>query len=170
MKRVVRRCCRVDVALRSNQQFAGFGRGAATGCLSWALRPRLHAAVPLGPLFALLLVFVPMSMADDSIGLDCTPRAFKVVPGEPIRLQLTVHADSAVPVRWHIPDDSLLKLRAIEKLPVRRTREGVVVYQRVVVWQGLEPGAVTINTLSVKTKGQKLPFPSVSIAIRDPVP
>jgi hypothetical protein len=95
---------------------------------------------------------------------------FEVVPGEPIRLRLTVYADAAIPLRWHIPDDRLLKLRAIEKSPVRRTREGVVVYQRVVVWQGLEPGTVTIKTLSVETKGRKLSFPIVSITIRDPVP
>jgi hypothetical protein len=117
-----------------------------------------------------MLVFVSAAMAEDNVRLACAPRTFQVVPGEPMRLQLTVRADSAVPFRWYVPNDPLLKLRAVEKLPVRRTREGVVVYARVVVWQGLEPGKVNIKTLAVETKGQKWLFPEVSITIRDPIP
>ncbi len=66
--------------------------------------------------------------------------------------------------------EPLLKLRAIEKLPVRRTRDGVIVHKRVVVWQALEPGTVKIKTLSVETKGQKLLFPEITITVRDPGP
>jgi len=87
-----------------------------------------------------------------------------------MRLQLTIQTDSAAPFRLHVPNEPLLKLRAIEKLPVRRTREGVVVYQRVIVWQGLEPGTVKIKTLSVQTKEQKLRFPEITITVRDPNP
>jgi hypothetical protein len=87
-----------------------------------------------------------------------------------MRLQLTVQADSAVPFRWYVPNEPLLKLRAIEKLPVRRTSEGVVLYQRVVVWQGLEPGAIKIENLSVETKQRTLLFPEIAITIHDPAP
>ena len=134
------------------------------------LRPRLPAAVPSGLLYPLLLVLAPAAMGQEKVQLECTPQTFHVVPGEPMRLQLTVQADSAVPFRWHVPAEPLLRLRAIEKLPVRRTREGVVVYERVVVWQGLEPGTVRITTLSIETKKQKLLFPEVTITIRDPAP
>jgi len=123
-----------------------------------------HALLPLG-LFVCL-----EATAAENLRLTCAPRTFQVVPGEPVRLQLTVQADSAVPFRWHVPREPLLKLRAIEKLPVRLTAEGVVVYERVVVWQGLEPGTVKIENLSVETKGQKRRFPEVTIHIRDPGP
>jgi hypothetical protein len=85
-----------------------------------------------------------------------------------MRLELTVEAESAIPFRVRVPDEPLLKLRAIEKLPVRRTREGVIVYRRIIVWQGLEPGRVKIGTLSVETKDRKLLFPEVTITVRDP--
>ena len=62
-----------------------------------------------------------------------------------MRLELTVRADSAASIRLHVPGDPLLKLRALEKLPVRRTPEGVIVHKRVVLWQALEPGLVKID-------------------------
>ena len=118
-----------------------------------------------GGLLLLLVLtagFAPAAMAEERTRLDCSPRTFRVVPGEPMRLELTVHADSAEPLRLHVPGDPRLKLRAVEKLPVRQTREGVIVHKRVVVWQGLEPGTITMKTLSVETKGQKRLFPEVT--------
>jgi len=124
------------------------------------------------PLLLLLLtvVFAPATptKAKETVRLQCTPRTFRVVPGEPMRLELTVRADSAASIRLHVPGDPSLKLRAVEKLPVRQTAEGVIVHQRVVVWQGLEPGLIKIDQLSVETKGQKLLFPEVTITVRDP--
>jgi hypothetical protein len=122
-------------------------------------------------LFVLTILFTPTTAADkQTIRLDCTPRTFHVVPGEPMRLELTVRADSAASIHLHVPGDPMLKLRAVEKLPVRRTPEGVIVHQRVVVWQALEPGLVKMDKLSVETKGQKLLFPGVTITVRDPGP
>ena len=121
-------------------------------------------------LLALLLTSSPATMAEENVRLQCTPHTFQVVPGEPIRLELTVRADSAVPLRVHVPDEPLLMLRAFEKLPVRRTAEGVVFYRRVVVWQGLEPGTIKIKTLSVEANGQKRLFPEVTISVSDPGP
>jgi len=119
-------------------------------------------------LLALLLVLAPATMTEESVRLECTPCTFRVVPGEPMRLELTVRADAAASIRLHVPGDPLLKLRAVEKLPVRRTPEGVIVHKRVVVWQALEPGSVKIDKLSVETKGRKLLFPEVTITVRDP--
>jgi hypothetical protein len=121
-------------------------------------------------LLVLAVVFAGASVAQEGVRLERTPRTFLVVPGEPMRLELTVRADSVAAIRWHIPGDPLLKLRAIEKLPVRRTPEGVIIHKRVVIWQALEPGLVKIDKLSVETKGRKLLFPEVSITVRDPGP
>ena len=119
---------------------------------------------------AVLATFPPATVADAMVRLHCTPRTFQVVPGEPMRLELTVQANSAAPIRLHVPDDPRLKVRAIERLPVHRTREGVIVQRRVVVWQALEPGTVKIKNLSVETSGQRLMFPEVTITVRDPGP
>jgi len=119
-------------------------------------------------LIVLTADFAPATVAAETVRLQCSPRTFRVVPGEPIRLELTVRAHSAAPIRVHVPGDPLLKLRAFEKLPVRRTPEGVIVHKRVVIWQALEPGLVKIDKLSVKTKGRTLRFPAVNISVRDP--
>jgi hypothetical protein len=109
-------------------------------------------------------------MATEDVRLECTPRTFRVVPGEPMQLELTARTQTAAPVRFHVPGDPLLELRATEKLPVRRTPEGVIVHKRVAVWQALEPGSVKIDRITIETKGHKLQFPAVTITIRDPGP
>ncbi len=124
----------------------------------------------IGALVVVLAGFAPAAPATDGVRLDCAPRTFDVVPGQPMRLELTVQADSAAPIRVHIPGDRRLKLRAVEKLPLRRTPEGVIVHRRIVVWQGLEPGTITMKALSVETQGRKLLFPEVTITVRDPGP
>ncbi len=117
-----------------------------------------------------LLLFAPATMAQERIRLSIEPRTVQVVPGEPVRLELTVQADSAAPVRWHVPADPRLVLRAVEKLPVQRTQEGFIVHRRVVIWQALEPGAVTMKAISVETQGRKLLFPEITITVSDPGP
>ena len=131
---------------------------------------RILATGALIALFALTAVPVAETMAEERVCLQCTPRTFHVVPGEPMRLELTVRSDSAAPIRLHVPGDPLLKLRAVEKLPVRRNREGEIVQKRIVVWQGLEPGTVKVKNLSVETRGQNLLLPEVTITVRDPGP
>ncbi len=118
----------------------------------------------------LLLLYTPAAMAQENVRLACAPCTFQVIPGEPMRLELTVEADSAAAVRLHIPADPLLVLRAVEKLPVQRTNEGVIVHRRVVVWQALEPGTVKMNAISVETQGRKQRFPEISITVSDPGP
>jgi hypothetical protein len=130
--------------------------------------------LPRGALLVLLLlplILAPTTAADkETVRLECTPRTFHVVPGEPIRLELTVRANSAASLRLHIPGNPLLKLRAVEKLPIRQTPQGVIVHKRVLLWQAFEPGAVKLNRLSVETKKRKLLFPEVTITVRDPGP
>lgn len=106
--------------------------------------------------------------AQEHVRLACEPRAATAVPGEPIRVQFTVLADSAAPLRFHIPADPRLHLRAVEKLPVRRTAEGVIVHQRVAVWQGLEPGTVKMHAITVESGGRKWRFPELVITISLP--
>lgn len=115
----------------------------------------------------LLLLFAPVAVAQGNVGLSCEPRVFTVVAGEPVRVELTVRADSAEPIRLHIPADPSLVLRAVEKPPVRRTKEGVIVHKRVVIWQALAPGAVKVDAISVETKGRKLLFPEITINVGD---
>ncbi len=90
------------------------------------------------------------------------------MPGQPVRLELTVQARTAAPIRLHVPADPLLVLRAVEKLPVQRTPEGVIVHKRVIIWQAVEPGTVKMNAISVETQGRKRLFPEVTITVSDP--
>ncbi len=119
-------------------------------------------------LLLLLLLSASVTMAQENVRLDCAPRTFQVVPGEPVRLELTVQADSAAPIRMHLPADPLLLLRAVEKLPVRRTPEGILVHKRVVIWQAFEPGTVKMKAISLETQGRKRLFPEITILVRDP--
>ena len=135
--------------------------------VSWT-PPRVLTSSALLVLLVLTAIFTPATAAQERVRLECTPRTFRVVPGTPMRLELTVLVRSAVRVRLHVPGNSSLKLRAVEKLPVRRTPQGVIVYKRVVVWQALEPGFVKIDQLSIETKGRTLLFPEVTITVRDP--
>lgn len=138
----------------------------------WRLQthPTSSGAVSLLVLLLLTFVLAPATVAQETVRLECIPRTFRVLPGEPMRLELTVRADSAASIRLHVPGHPSLKLRAVEKLPVRRTPQGVIVYKRVVVWQALEPGLVKIDKLSIETRGRKLLFPEVTITVRDPGP
>lgn len=135
---------------------------------TWPMNGKTHAVFLTPP--ALVLLLATTARAEDGVRLTCTPQAFQAVPGEPLRLHLTVHAAAALRFRWHVPDEPRLQVRAIEKLPVQRTRQGVVVYQRVILWQGLEPGTVQIKTLAIETGNRKLFFPDVTITVRDPGP
>ena len=138
--------------------------------MSLDIRFRQGGSTTAGPILLLLLLlwFASVTMAQENVRLDCAPRTFQVVPGEPVRLELTVEADSAAPIRMHLPADPLLLLRAVEKLPVQRTPEGILVHKRVVIWQALEPGAVKMRAISLETQGRKRLFPEVTIVVRDP--
>jgi hypothetical protein len=81
-----------------------------------------------------------------------------------------VKAGSAAPVRLHVPADPLLVLRAVEKLPVQRTREGDIVHRRAIILQALEPGVARMTAISVETQGRNLQFPEITVTVTDPGP
>lgn len=118
----------------------------------------------------LLVGLASNALADDDLCVNCQPRVFEVVPGQPVRLELTLEVDAAVTTCWHVPKVSMLKLRAIEKLPVRKNQAGTIVYRRILVWQALQPGEFKLASLSVTAGEQELLFPEVIITVRDPGP
>lgn len=119
-------------------------------------------------LLLLLLVRTSATSAGETVRLSLQPRAVQVLPGEPVRVELTVQADSAAPVRLQVPADPRLMLRAVEKLPVQQTDEGVIVHRRVIVWQALEPGVIRAQTITLEAGGRKLRFPAMTITVSDP--
>lgn len=118
----------------------------------------------------LLLGVASVVTAGENLRLACQPLTFEVVPGEPIRVEFTVESDSAAPVRLHLPENPLLKLRAVEKYPVHRTAAGAIVHRKAVIWQALEPGTVKLDAVSMECRGRKLVFPEIAITVRDPGP
>ena len=81
--------------------------------------------------------------------ITCEPRELRGVPGEPLRLEITVEADRAAPVQLQIPAVSNLFLRTVEKIPIQRTETGHYIQKRVIIWQGLEAGSTTLTNLTV---------------------
>jgi hypothetical protein len=146
--------------------------GASAPRWEAALPPSASAPLWLAVLPPLLILLVPeaLAAAPKNIRLACEPRAVVVVPGEPVRVELSVQADTAAPVRIHIPAHPALMLRAVEKLPVRQDPRGFIVYRRSVIWQPLEPGPVKLDAISAEIGGRKLRFPEISITVRDPGP
>lgn len=117
-----------------------------------------------GLLLFLLALVQPLRAGDPPV-LTCEPKSLTGVPGEPLRVTLTVESRSAAPMVLHIPESPLLTLRAVEKFPIRLTTEKTVVQERVVIWQGLEAGTVTLNDLSAEIGGVRFPFPPVKITV-----
>jgi hypothetical protein len=100
----------------------------------------LHTAI-------LFLGLSVLSVAEPVI--TCTPRQLRGLPGEPLRLEISVRTDRAVPIQLRIPHIDLLHLNTVEKTPVQRTKEGRYIRKRTVIWQGLEPGQIAITNLTV---------------------
>ncbi len=157
---------------RPGQSAGTDGHGRTCFCRAAAQESGRSVAIghALFALFLTTVVCASHSRAEEPVRLECTPRVFRVVPGEPMRLEMTVRASSAAGVRLHVPGNRLLKLRAVEKLPVKRTRDGKIVHKRVVVWQALEPGSIKLDKMWIETGQRKLFFPDVTITVRDPGP
>jgi len=97
--------------------------------------------------------------------LRCEPQSLAGVPGEPLKVRLTVESRSAAPVILHIPESPLLTLRAVEKFPLRLLKEKTIVQERIVIWQGLEAGTVTLDNLSAEIERTRFSFPPVKITV-----
>lgn len=81
--------------------------------------------------------------------ITCKPRKLRGVPGEPLQVELMVETDRAAPIQLRIPAVSNLFLRTVEKIPIRRTPDGRYVQKRIVIWQGVEAGSITLTNLMV---------------------
>jgi len=118
----------------------------------------------LGVLFGLLFPFLP-ALAGDQTVLKCEPPAIRGVPGEPLRVSLTVESPSASQVLIHIPEIPFLSLRAVEKIPVRLSGRGTVIHERIVIWQGLEAGRISLGNLTADIDGKSHAFPPIEITV-----
>jgi len=105
-----------------------------------------------------------MALAGEPL-LTCTPQTLRGVPGEPLRIELTVETERAAPVQLRVPAVSNLVLRAVEKVPVRRTKAGTFVQKRIVIWQGTEAGSITLTNLTAVFQGLEKNFPMIGITI-----
>lgn len=110
------------------------------------------------------LLFSGIALAGEPV-LTVEPRELRGVPGEPLRIELTVETADAVPVRLRIPAVSNLLVRTAERVPIRRTESGRFVHQRIVIWQGLEAETVTLTNLVAETSSGRLAFPEVRITV-----
>lgn len=81
--------------------------------------------------------------------LTVEPRELHGLPGEPLQVELTIETDHVTPIQLRIPAVSNLVLRTVEKIPIRRTDDGCYIQKRIVIWQGIEAGSVTLTNLTV---------------------
>jgi len=96
----------------------------------------------------LLSLTAAVTLAGEPV-ITCEPRELRGVPGQPLQLEITVTADRAAPIQLHIPRIGNLHLRRVEKIPIQRTKEGRYTQKRILIWQGLEAGSVTLTNLTV---------------------
>lgn len=102
--------------------------------------------------------------------LTCTPRELHGIPGEPLKLEVTVETDRVLPVQIRIPSVTNLVLRMVEKIPIQRTENGRYIQKRIIIWQGIEAGSTSLTNLAVHTETDILYFPAVEIAVGDVTP
>lgn len=97
--------------------------------------------------------------------LAVTPQELSGIPGQPLRVELTVETDRAEPVQLKIPAVSNLVLRAVEKVPIQRTKAGTYVQKRIVIWQGVEAGSATVTNLTAVFQTLENVFPNIGITV-----
>lgn len=103
--------------------------------------------------------------------ITCTPRELRGLPGEPLQLEVAVETDRVVPIRIQIPSTNILQLHSVEKIPIQRTKAGHYIQKRIIIWQGLETGSITLTNLTVCFQGLEksdTELPTLGIVI-DPV-
>jgi len=158
--RQAKRGRQVDEAQRVTPQHSDFG------CLPVRVRTRTGGSAWV---VNFLKRIPPILLAGTALAgepaLTVEPRELRGVPGEPLRIELTVETVDAVPVRLRIPAVSNLLVRTVERIPIRRTESGRFVHQRIVIWQGLEAETVTLTNLIAETSSGRLTFPEVRITV-----
>jgi len=117
----------------------------------------------------LMTLLAGSTLAAGPVVLKCHPQVLRGIPGAPLRTELIVETPDAKPIRVLIPAVSNLFLRAVEKIPIQRTADGQFIQKRIVIWQGVEAGSVTITNLSAEIDGSTNLFPVLNITV-DAVP
>lgn len=102
--------------------------------------------------------------------ITCEPAELSGVPGEPLRLELAVETDHAIPMQLRIPAVSNLVLRTVEKIPIHRMPDGRFIQKRIVIWQGVEAGSVTLSNLMIQAGSETQLLPAIEITINKVVP
>ena len=102
--------------------------------------------------------------------ITCEPAELSGVPGEPLQLELAVETDHAVPMQLRIPAVSNLVLRTVEKIPIHRMPDGRFIQKRIVIWQGVEAGSVTLSNLMIQAGSETQLLPAIEITINKVVP
>jgi hypothetical protein len=97
--------------------------------------------------------------------LTCTPQTLRGIPGEPLKVELTVETDRVQPIQLMVPPASNLALRTVEKIPIQRTSEGRYIQKRIVIWQGIEAGSTSLTNLAVQAGSETYNFPTLGITI-----
>lgn len=110
---------------------------------------------------AFLTLFAGTVLAGEPIVLKCDPQVLRGLPGEPLRVELTVETERATAIQLRIPAVSNLVLRTVEKVPIQLTADGRFVQKRIIIWQGLEAGSTTLTNLTVVFQGLENSDPNV---------
>ena len=81
------------------------------------------------------------------------PSQLRGIPGEPLKLVITVETDRATPIQLRIPSIQHLILRTVEKTPIQRTATGRYIQERTILGQGIEAGSTTVTNVTVVFQG-----------------
>jgi len=104
------------------------------------------------------------------VKLTMEPCTLSGMPGEALRIELTLESEGAQSVVLRVPQASNLVLRAVEKYPVARTREGRFVYKRRLLLQGVEAGVTVMTNLLFEVGGEAHCFAPLTIEVRKVTP
>lgn len=111
-----------------------------------------------------MFIFATTALAGEPV-LTASPRELRGLPGEPLRVELTVVTPDAQPVRLSVPSASNLVVRTVERIPVQRTSDGRFVQKYTVLWQGTASGSITLTNLTAVFRDKKAVFPAIGITI-----
>ncbi len=97
--------------------------------------------------------------------ITCEPQTLRGVPGEPLRLTITIKTDRAHPIQLRVPALSNLLLRTTEKIPIQRTKTGGYIQKRVIIWQGISSGSIALTNLTIIAEGREVLCPDIIITV-----
>jgi hypothetical protein len=105
------------------------------------------------------------AVAGGTARISATPRTVTGVPGEPLRVTVTVETERVEPLQLRLPVVSNLVLRAVERIPVQRTRAGRYIQRRVILWQGVASGETTLTNLMAEVGATTNRLPPIAVTI-----